>query len=69
MFVVDTNLLVYAANRDSPFHQRSLQLLSGWRRGASAWFLTRGICYEFLRVDPVTRSLVDAGPAPAAAIS
>jgi len=50
MFVVDTNLLVYAANQDSPWHAPSARLLAGWRRGASAWFVTWGICYEFLRL-------------------
>jgi len=50
MFVVDTNLLVYAANQDSLWHQPSARLLAEWRRSAAAWFVTWGICYEFLRV-------------------
>ena len=50
MFVVDTNVLVYAANRDSPFHARCSALLSGWREQSGAWFLSWGIIYEFLRV-------------------
>ena len=50
MFVVDTNVLIYAANDRSPFHGKSRQLLEGWRAGSLAWFLTWGICYEFLRV-------------------
>ncbi len=50
MFVVDTNVLVYAANRDSPMHERCSGLLEGWRQQTSAWFVTWGICYEFLRV-------------------
>ncbi len=50
MFVVDTNVLVYAADRDSPHHERCLQLLETWRRKPAAWFLTWGIVYEFLRV-------------------
>jgi hypothetical protein len=50
MFVVDTNILVYAANADSPFHAASRRRLEEWRQGAAAWYVTWGICYEFLRV-------------------
>jgi len=50
VFVVDTNVLVYAADQDSPLHGRCRELLEGWRRQASAWYLTWSILYEFLRV-------------------
>lgn len=50
MFVVDTNILVYAADADSEFHERCRELLEEWRRQASAWYLTWSIVYEFLRV-------------------
>ena len=50
MFVVDTNVLVYAADADAEFHDRCRELLEGWRRQTSAWYLTWGIVYEFLRV-------------------
>ena len=50
MFVVDTNILVYAANHDSPWHQPSVDLVAEWRQSQAAWFLTWGICFEFLRV-------------------
>lgn len=50
MFVVDTNVLVYAADSDSPQHERCHELLESWRRQAAAWYLTWGIIYEFLRV-------------------
>ena len=50
MFVVDTNVFVYAADPDSPFHAACRQQLEDWRRQASAWFTTWGILYEFLRV-------------------
>ncbi|HSW49619.1 MAG TPA: TA system VapC family ribonuclease toxin [Bryobacteraceae bacterium] len=55
MFVVDTNVLVYAADQDSPFHDRCRGLLEGWRAQPSAWFLTWGILYEFLRVSTHAR--------------
>jgi toxin-antitoxin system PIN domain toxin len=50
MFVVDTNILVYAANADSPHHKSVRPRLEEWRESAAAWYLTWGICYEFLRV-------------------
>lgn len=50
MFVVDTNVLVYAADERAPEHERCHALLEQWRRRQGAWYLTWGICYEFLRV-------------------
>ena len=50
MFVVDTNILVYAADADSPAHGRSHDLLEQWRSQPSAWYVTWAIVYEFLRV-------------------
>jgi toxin-antitoxin system PIN domain toxin len=50
MFVVDTNVLVYAADTSAPEHARCRTLIEEWRRGRGAWYLTWGICYEFLRV-------------------
>lgn len=50
MFVVDTNVLVYAADESAPEHERCRALLEDWRRRSGAWYLTWGIGYEFLRV-------------------
>jgi hypothetical protein len=50
VFVVDTNVLIYAADEDSTFHSRCYELLEEWRHQASAWYLTWGVLYEFLRV-------------------
>lgn len=50
MFVVDTNVLIYAADQDSPFHARCRKRLESWRGQRSPWYLTWSICYEFLRV-------------------
>lgn len=50
MFVVDTNILVYASDKDSEFHPRCYEILQEWRAQSSAWYLTWGIFYEFLRV-------------------
>jgi uncharacterized protein len=50
VFVVDTDVLVYAADADSPFHERCRALVESWRGQSSAWYATWGIAYEFLRV-------------------
>lgn len=50
MFVVDTNILVYASDLDSPFHGACQEQISQWRAQDSVWYLTWGIIYEFIRV-------------------
>ena len=50
MFVVDTNILVYAANRDAPERDRCVGLIAAWSAQARPWYLTWRIAYEFLRV-------------------
>lgn len=50
MLVVDTNVLVYAADADSPFHDQCRRWLEKQRAYPGAWFTTWPILYEFLRV-------------------
>lgn len=50
MLVVDTNVLVYAADADSPFHKPCRNWLARQRARQDAWFMTWPIVYEFLRV-------------------
>lgn len=66
MFVVDTNVLVYAADADAEHHAICRRKIEQWRSSAGAWYVTWGICYEFLRV--VTHAAVLRRPwsAPAA---
>jgi toxin-antitoxin system PIN domain toxin len=49
-FVVDTNVLVYAVNRDCPEHPVARSVLEGWLAGTVPWGVTWGIVYEFLRI-------------------
>lgn len=49
-FVVDTNLLAYAVNRDCDEHRAAAGALEGWLSGSIAWALTWNVVYEFLRV-------------------
>jgi uncharacterized protein len=50
MLVVDTNILIYAADADSPFHSPCRSWLEAQRHKADAWYCTWPIVYEFLRV-------------------
>lgn len=50
MLVVDTNVLVYAADADSQFHDRCRDWLERQRLRPNAWYTTWSIVYEFLRV-------------------
>jgi toxin-antitoxin system PIN domain toxin len=50
VFVVDTNIFLYAAEKSCPEHHACRKLLESWRVQASAWYTTWGIVYEFLRV-------------------
>jgi hypothetical protein len=58
MVVVDTNVLVYAADGDAEGHGPSRELVDRLRRGREPWYLTWGIVYEFLRVVTHPRVLV-----------
>lgn len=57
MFVVDTNVLVYAADGDAPAHARCRAALEEWRGQQSVWYTTWGILYEFLRITTHPRVL------------
>jgi toxin-antitoxin system PIN domain toxin len=50
VLVVDTSVLVYAADADSPFHVPCRDWLERQRVRADAWYTTWPILYEFLRV-------------------
>jgi uncharacterized protein len=49
-FVVDTNILIYAANRDCEEYALARRALGAWLSGTGPWAVTWGIAYEFLRV-------------------
>ena len=50
MYVVDTNVLVYAADKTCSEHAPCRAWLDRWRREPLPWYTTWGILYEFLRV-------------------
>jgi len=50
VLLVDTNVLVYAANVDSQFHEPCRDWLARQRARPDAWYTTWPVLYEFLRV-------------------
>jgi len=50
MFVVDTNILIYAVDSHCQEHQQCRVLLERWKKDLLPWHITWGILYEFLRV-------------------
>lgn len=50
MIAVDTNLLVYAHRRDSPWHDKSLIALTGLTRGTRLWAIPWPVVYEFVAI-------------------
>ena len=51
--VFDTDVLIYASDEDSEFHDLCLRRLEEARRGPFPSFLTWSICHEFLRASPI----------------
>jgi uncharacterized protein len=50
MVVVDTNILVYAADADSQWHAKCRGWIEEQRSRPDAWYVTWPILYEFMRV-------------------
>ena len=50
MVAVDTNIFIYAADADSPFHRPCRAWLEGRQKLGEAWYTTWPILYEFVRV-------------------
>ncbi|MBU0679375.1 MAG: PIN domain-containing protein [Verrucomicrobia bacterium] len=48
--VIDTNVLLYAANKDAAEYDRARTFLMEAGNSNDQWYLTEGIVYEFLRV-------------------
>jgi toxin-antitoxin system PIN domain toxin len=64
--VVDTNILVYAADADSEWHVKSRDFVERRRRRPDAWFTTWPIIYEFMRVTTHPRVMRKPRSAPRA---
>lgn len=50
MFVVDASVLLIAADRSDPNHDRCREQVLEWRRQPTPWYVTWPIVFEFLRI-------------------
>jgi toxin-antitoxin system PIN domain toxin len=66
VFLVDTNLFVYAANADTKWYPKASTWLEKQRFRADAWYTTWPIIFEFLRVTTHPRALPRPWTAPKA---
>jgi toxin-antitoxin system PIN domain toxin len=66
VLVVDTNVLVYAADADSAFHEPCRAWLERKRARPDAWYTPWSILYEFLRVTTHPRVMRRPWDAPSA---
>jgi toxin-antitoxin system PIN domain toxin len=48
--VIDTNVLLFAANESAPEFSRARKFLLSAGHSSDSWYVTEGILYEFLRV-------------------
>lgn len=62
MIAYDTNFLVYAHRRESPFHERARALVTASAEGAEPWALLWPCLHEFLSV--VTNPRIYKTPTP-----
>jgi toxin-antitoxin system PIN domain toxin len=60
MEVIDTNVLIYAADVGSEHHAACRSRVEGWRKSSTPAFVTLGICYEFMTVS--THSQISRHP-------
>jgi toxin-antitoxin system PIN domain toxin len=64
--VVDTNILVYAADVRSQWHAKSREWIERRRGRPDAWYVSWPILYEFMRVTTHPRVLREPWSAPRA---
>jgi toxin-antitoxin system PIN domain toxin len=62
LIAVDTNLLVYAHRRDSPWHERASECIRELAQGNEPWALPWPCVHEFLAI--VTHERIFSPPSP-----
>jgi len=62
LIAVDTNILVYAHRRDSPWHEQAAACLRELAEGTASWALPWACLHEFLAI--VTHERIFSPPTP-----
>jgi toxin-antitoxin system PIN domain toxin len=63
MIAIDTNILIYAARPESPYHRQAVKLLASLAEQNDTWAIPWPCAYEFMRV--VTHPKVFSPPSTA----
>lgn len=66
MIAVDTNILVYAHRRDSPWHAAAARRIEQLAQGRGQWAIPWPCIHEFLAIATHPRIYVPPSPLPAA---
>ena len=61
-FAIDVNVLVYASDRASPFHQRAVQFLDDCVSGSDVFYVAWATLMSYLRI--ATHPRIFAQPFP-----
>ncbi len=64
MIAVDTNILIYAHRKDSPFHDRAGKCVRRISQGSATWAIPWPCLHEFLAI--VTHTRIFSPPTPLA---
>jgi hypothetical protein len=67
LIAVDTNILVYAHRRDSPWHERAAHCVRELAEGAATWAVPWPCIHEFLGI--VTHERIYSPPSPLSKVS
>jgi toxin-antitoxin system PIN domain toxin len=65
VIAVDTNILVYAHRKDSPFYEAAAPIIKSFAEGSAAWAIPWPCLHEFLAI--VTHPRIYDPPTPSAA--
>lgn len=49
-YTTDANILLYAANIDSPYHRQARSFIQSCAEGSESWFLTWHVVHAFVRI-------------------
>lgn len=49
-FTIDANILLYAVNKDSPFHVKAKSFIESCAENSKTWYLTWTVIHSFIRI-------------------
>ena len=58
-FTIDANLLLYAVNRDSPFHRKAKTFIESCAVSDETWYMCWEVIHAFIRISTHPKVLAD----------